>query len=249
MLVPTGPTQAGYVIDWTPVRHSATFLGKPVEFRINPPADLARVALARALASAVERLRTVEGAFAPRPTGEPLHAAITTAVMTGCRDVREATHGYFDPWAMPGGFNPDGLLRGWAMERAAAVLTEAGLPDFAISAGDELLVRGAAPNGQRWQVGIRPPGHGALTVSLPITDAAVSMSTGRVIDPHTQRLATHWDAVAVTGPDLGIADAYATGLRAAGPARLSWFPTPDGYHAVLFAAPRPDQPVRLQPAA
>lgn len=249
MLVSTVSGQTRYVIDWAPVRHSATCFGKPLEFRISPPARLTRAALARALSAAVERLRTVEAAFGRRPTGEPLHAAITTAVMSGCRDVREATQGYFDPWAMPGGFDPDGLLAGWAMERAAAVLIEAGLPDFAISAGDELLVRGLAPSGQAWQVGVRPPGSETLAVTLPVTDAAISTSAGRVIDPHTQRVATRWDAVTVTGPDLGIADAYATGLRAAGPAGLGWFPTPDGYQAVLFTAPRPDRSTELHPAA
>ncbi len=213
--------------------------GKPVEFRINPPADLARASLADGLAAAVDRLRTVEAAFTRHSAGEPLHAAITTAVMAGCRDVREATQGYFDPWAMPGGFNPDGLLSGWAMERAAVALSEAGLSDFAISAGDELLVRGAAPGGGPWQVGVR--GHaGVLTTTLPLTGGAVSTSAGPVIDPYTQRPATRWDAVTVTGPDLGIADAYATGLRAAGPAGLAWFPTEDGYRAVQLTAPRPE---------
>ncbi|MGH3739450.1 MAG: FAD:protein FMN transferase, partial [Micromonosporaceae bacterium] len=165
MLVSTASTQARYVIDWAPVRHSASFRGKPVEFRINPPAGLPRAALAKGLSAAVQRLRAVETAFSRTP-GEPLHAAITTAVMAGCRAVRDATGGYFDPWAMPGGFTPDGLLTGWAMEQAAVELREAGLCDVAVSSGDELLVRGVAPGGKPWRVGIRAPGSGALAASV-----------------------------------------------------------------------------------
>lgn len=249
MLVSTLTSHARYVIDWAPVRHSAPLFGRPVDFRITPPPGLTRAALAHALGGAVERLRTVEAAFGRRHGEQPLHAAVATAVMAGCRGVREATQGYFDPWAMPGGFDPHGLLAGWAIERAASVLTEAGLTDFAISARDELLVRGRAPGGAPWQIGVRPPGSGTVAVHLSLTDAAVSTSTGRVIDPYTQRRATGWDAVTISGPDLGIADAYATGLRAAGPSGLDWFPTADGYQAVLFTAPRPDRTGELVTAA
>ncbi|MFD0822333.1 FAD:protein FMN transferase, partial [Micromonospora zhanjiangensis] len=44
-------------------------------------------------------------------------------------------------------------------------------------------------------------------------------------------------AATVAGPDLAVADGYATALFAAGPAGLDWFPTADGYRA-LFAGPR-----------
>jgi hypothetical protein len=38
----------------------------------------------------------------------------------------------------------------------------------------------------------------------------------------------------VVGPDLSVADAYATALYAAGPAGLDWFPTPEGYRALVL---------------
>ncbi len=234
------PATGRYLVDWTPVRHSATFRNHSVDFRICPGTKLGRATVAQALRDAVDRLRAVEAAFSRDVTEAELRAAITAAVMAGSRRVRDATGGYFDPWAMPGGFDPAGLLTGWALERAATALTDAGLTDFALSASDELLVRGTAEDGKPWRVGIRHPSGG---ISLAVTDTAISTSTGAVIDPHTQAPARHWDAVTVLGPDLGIADAYATALRAAGPAGLAWFPTADGYRTVLLTAPRPtDEP-------
>ena len=35
-----------------------------------------------------------------------------------CRRARDASDGWFDPWAMPGGVDPTGLVKGWAVERA-----------------------------------------------------------------------------------------------------------------------------------
>ena len=40
-------------------------------------------------------------------------------------------------------------------------------------------------------------------------------------------------AATVLGPNLAVADAYATALFAAGPAGLDWFPTADGYRALV----------------
>ncbi|MQA24562.1 MAG: FAD:protein FMN transferase [Micromonosporaceae bacterium] len=237
------PSQPRYTIDWTPVRHSALFLGERVDFRVATPRSLPRADLARTLGDAVARLRAVEAAFQrPRTDADARrHAAVTAAVMERSRRVHEATFGYFDPWALPAGFDPAGMLAGWALERAASALSEAGVTNFAITAHDELLVRGNAPSGGPWRVGIRHPDEalsGAMT-TISAANAAISTSAGLVIDPHTQRPSTHWRAVTVLGPDLGVADAYATGLRAAGPAGLSWFPTADGYRVVLLTAPRP----------
>lgn len=236
------PSPPRYAIDWTPIRHSASFRAGRVEFRVAQHPHLTRADLALALTAATGRLRETEAAFQPgtRHGDERRRAAIMAAVMAGSRRVQQATSGYFDPWALPSGFDPAGLLAGWALERAAQALSAAQLRDFAILANDELLVRGNAPDAAPWRVGIRHPGGGATTIAL--TDAALSTSAGAVIDPHTQQPAEHWHAVSVVGPDLGIADAYATGLRAAGPAGLSWFPTADGYRTVLLTAPRPTGP-------
>jgi thiamine biosynthesis lipoprotein len=34
------------------------------------------------------------------------------------RELRVVTDGWFDPWSIPGGFDPTGLVKGWAAARA-----------------------------------------------------------------------------------------------------------------------------------
>ena len=71
-----------------------------------------------------------------------------------------------------------------------------------------------------------------------MTAGAIGTSgvTGRrdhVVDPHTGEPAGELAAATVVGPDLAVADAYATALYAAGPAGLTGSLTADGYRALV----------------
>ena len=53
-----------------------------------------------------------------------------------------------------------------------------------------------------------------------------------VLDPRTGQPATTWMSVTVVGPDLGLADAYATAALAMGPDGLEWLATVPDVHAM-----------------
>jgi thiamine biosynthesis lipoprotein len=72
---------------------------------------------------------------------------------------------------------------------------------------------------------------------------ATSGYGGEVIDPHTGRRLRATGPATVTGPALCAADGYATALCAAGAAGLSWFPTTDGYRALVVAGRPAREPV------
>jgi FAD:protein FMN transferase len=80
-----------------------------------------------------------------------------TEVLQECRAAKQASGGWFDPWAMPGGFDPTGLVKGWATERALEELRGAGLPGALINGGGDVAVFGSPADGLRWRVGIRHP--------------------------------------------------------------------------------------------
>lgn len=101
-------------------------------------------------ASPVSRFRRGEAALGQMPPEFP-------EVMRECRAAKEASGGWFDPWAMPGGFDPTGLVKGWATERALAELRGAGLAGALINGGGDVAVFGSPADGQRWRVGIRHP--------------------------------------------------------------------------------------------
>nr|WP_309232373.1 FAD:protein FMN transferase [Micromonospora tarensis] len=116
------------------------------------------------------------------------------------------------------------------------------------------LLSTGRPDGADWwvvphpagllRIPVRPDGfqqdlRGAAPLVLEMTAGAVGTSgvTGRqghVVDPHTGEPADHLVAATVVGPDLTIADAYATALYAAGATGLAWFRGNSDYRA-LFA--------------
>ena len=61
--------------------------------------------------SPISRLRSgqITDAQAPAEVAE---------VLERCAAARELSGGWFDPWAMPGGIDPTGFVKGWAAQRA-----------------------------------------------------------------------------------------------------------------------------------
>jgi thiamine biosynthesis lipoprotein len=163
---------------------------------------------------------------------------LVSEVLARCKRVREETDGYFDMRAS-GRLDPSGLVKGWAVERAAALLEASGERRFCVSAGGDLVVRGGP-----WRVGIRHPGRRRrLAAALTVRDAAVATSGAyergaHVLDPHTRRPAAGARSVTVVGPDLATADAYATAAFAMGTAGPEWTAGLDGYDAMTVIGER-----------
>ncbi len=228
-------------------RHAVPLMGTVFSLCLLASGDRA----SRAIEAAIAELRAVDTAFSPFRAdslvsrvrrGELAPAAyppLLAEVVGRCGAMTVATLGWFDPWALPGGFDPSGLVKGWGIERAATRVLDAGVRDFAISGGGDVVVRGTGPTGP-WRIGIHGPSdpHTVVLVLEP-TDAAVATSGSyergpHVIDPHTGRPSTALASATVVGPDLATADAYATALYAGGPAGLRWFAPAGGYHALTL---------------
>ena len=66
-------------------------------------------------------------------------------VIARCRELAEETDGYFDAEAVvPGTIDPSGLVKGWSVDRAAALLDAAGAANYAVNAGGDIRLRGGA---------------------------------------------------------------------------------------------------------
>ncbi|MGC5329610.1 FAD:protein FMN transferase [Micromonospora sp. DT62] len=233
------------------VQHTVRTSTAEYSLLLNAPEWLGRRGVGEALRDAVAELRAIDLTYGPtRPEslvsrlrrGEisPDSYPPLADLVDRCAAMRAATDGWFDAWAVPGGFDPGGLLGGWAVERAAARLRAAGIHDYAVLSGADLVVRGHAAHGGPWRVAVHHPTdqHRAPLV-LEMTAGAVGTSgvsgrQGHVVDPHTGEPAEQLVAATVVGPDLAVADAYATALFAAGPAGLDWFRDGSDYR-VLFA--------------
>jgi thiamine biosynthesis lipoprotein len=151
-------------------------------------------------------------------------------VLALCAHLHRASRGAFDAWNVgdPPAFDPSGAVKGWAAEHAARLLAQHGLEHYALNAGGDVRVHGAAEpaagsdsaSPAPWRIGITDPHRPGNTLTvLELTDGAVATSGTaerglHVYDPHTHRPATALAQVTVTGPDLALADGYATAALA-----------------------------------
>lgn len=184
--------------------------------------------------SSVSRFRRGEATLSQMPP--EFHQVIEE-----CRTAKRASDGWFDPWAMPGGFDPTGLVKGWATERALAVLRDTGVPGALINGGGDVAAFGSPANGQRWRIGIRHPWRPDALAGIVETSAAVATSGSyergpHLIDPRTGQAASRAASATVTGPSLTLADALATGVAVGGDEALAAVSRLAGYAAYLIRA-------------
>jgi thiamine biosynthesis lipoprotein len=148
-------------------------------------------------------------------------------VLDRCADLWRDTGGYFDAYA-GGQLDPSGYVKGWSVEVASQRLVAAGSAHHYIGAGGDIRMRGSGPGGRPWRVGVRHPWEAdKLAWVLHVTDGAVATSGtyergAHVWNPVAGAPATGLRSVTVVGPDLAVADAWATAALAMGEPGLAW---------------------------
>jgi thiamine biosynthesis lipoprotein len=145
-----------------------------------------------------------------------------------CEFSREITMGAFDPWKADGGFDPSGLVKGWAAEVGAQMLVKAGIENVLINASGDIVLRGGKHEGGPWNIGIASPDDVEKYVKFfDLVDGSVATSGdyekgAHIIDPHTGLIAIGARSATVIGPDGAICDALATALMVDGVDAQKW---------------------------
>lgn len=145
-----------------------------------------------------------------------------------CREAAAATDGWFTAYP-DGRLDPSGWVKGWAVERASQLLTEAGLVHHSVTGGGDVQTSGEPAPGEPWRVGIADPVRpDALACVVAGRDFAVATSGTaergpHILDPYTGRPAHSLLSLTLIGRRLATTDAYATAAFAMGPHRaLPW---------------------------
>ena len=70
-----------------------------------------------------------------------------------------------------------GIAKGWIADRFMNALVEAGLENFLINLGGNVVAHGEKPGGAAWNIGIRDPrNEGAIVGAVPLRDASAVTS-------------------------------------------------------------------------
>lgn len=165
-------------------------------------------------------------------------------VLDVCDDYEERTGGAFRA-RLPGRrLDPCGVVKGWAVQRAADLLEVAGARNFCLNAGGDVVVRGEPEPGELWRVGIRHPDLAdQLCAVLELTDGAVATSAAyergaHIVDGRTGLPATDLLSVTVLADDLTVADTTATAAFAMGSAGVQWAAAEPGCEVFAVDAKR-----------
>ena len=145
---------------------------------------------------------------------------------------REQSGGAFDVRRpSPGGgtvLDPSGVVKGWAVDRAARAFDVLPDTDVCLSAGGDLVCRTVMTGSPGWRIGIEHPHDPATVVAVvPVRNGAVATSGlahrgAHIVDARSGRTPAELASVTVVGPDLVWADIDATAAFALGADALDW---------------------------
>ncbi|WP_236794285.1 FAD:protein FMN transferase [Amycolatopsis sp. GM8] len=163
------------------------------------------------------------------------HSAEMREIVGLCETYEGLSGGAFRA-RLPGrGFDPSGIVKGWAAQRAGELLRAAGVTRFCLNAGGDVIAAG-----RTWSVGIRHPDQPmAVCAVLAVRDRAVATSGSyergeHIFDGRTGRPARELVSLTVVAADLTTADAVSTAAFALGRDGISWAAAQPGclVHAV-----------------
>ena len=232
-------------------------MGMPVSVHLRGDGARSETADARVQA-AFDELRAVDVLFSPYRSDSQVSEIdrgelavadshpLVREVVDLCRTAASLTGGAFDAWrqvegAPPGTarFDPTGLVKGWAVQRAADHLG-AGLGcDVAVNAGGDVAAHRGTRAVAPWRVGVEDPADPTRVLAvLPLVTGGVATSgtahRGRhLTDPRTGSAAAGLASVTVTGPSLLWADVLATAAFVAGEGALDLVAGVPGYQALV----------------
>ncbi|MFK7966001.1 MAG: FAD:protein FMN transferase [Burkholderiaceae bacterium] len=130
------------------------------------------------------------------------------------------------------GINLSAIAKGFGVDQVGLVLRDAGIEEYLVEIGGDLLARGHNAYGQPWRIGIEKPDSGAQAIELVVSLRNHALATSgdyrnfferngnrfsHILDPISGRPVTHrTTSVTVVAEHAALADAWATALLVLG---------------------------------
>ncbi|CAG6395998.1 FAD:protein FMN transferase [Actinacidiphila cocklensis] len=205
---------------------------------------------AAALEAAAAWLGHVDEVFSTyRPQSQVSRLAAGTLALSACSPevwevlgLCEAAERRSDGWfsaGYAGGFDPTGLVKGWAVERAAAMVASAGADAVCVNGGGDVQVHGGP-----WRIGVSDPLRKGALATVVHAEGELAVATSgpaergcHIVDPRTGRPpATALASLTVVCRGLTEADTCATAGYAMGDRARDWLESLPGTRAFAITA-------------
>jgi thiamine biosynthesis lipoprotein len=176
------------------------------------------------------------GELSPAHYSEDMRTILALSEQT-----KKETDGYFDIQC-DDGYDPSGIVKGWAIHNAALMLKAEGFRNFYVDAGGDIQVAGTK-DGHPWRVGIRNPFNRSEHVKiLALTEQGVATSGTairgqHIYDPfHRTRPLQDVVSMTVIGPNIYEADRFATAAFAMGRKGIHFIEQLAGFEGYMIDA-------------
>lgn len=153
----------------------------------------------------------------------------------------QESHGFFSIQRPDGSIDPSGLVKGWAIQKAAELVDTMGYQNYFLDVGGDIQSHGIDENGTPWTVGIRSPFVSADIVKVLRPEGRGVATSGSYIrgqhiyNPHNPAR-TIEDVVSLTvvGPNVYEADRFATAAFAMGKDGILFIEQLPGFEGYLI---------------
>lgn len=141
---------------------------------------------------------------------------------------KHETNGFFDI-EKNGNFDPSGLVKGWAVLKAANLLLKKGFKNFYIDAGGDVQAFGKNKNGKLWKIGIKNPFNQNEIVKVVqiknegLATSGIYIRGSHIYNPKSNKKPEdEIISLTVIGPDIYEADRFATAAFAMGKSGINF---------------------------
>ena len=218
------------------MRQIKHIMGIPISIDVRNPSS----AVVTSVAKAYDWLSEVDTRFSPfLPESEVCRfdrgelavnelSSDMITIIALCDRYERDSGGAFRAWSPSEGFDPCGMVKGWAVQHAAELLMAAGSNNFCVNAGGDVVTYGEPEPGRPWAVGIRHPEiANQVCAILSVRNAAVATSAcyergQHIWDGRTGKPTDELLSLTVVAEDLTTADATATAAFAMGVEGIAW---------------------------
>lgn len=155
-------------------------------------------------------------------------------------ETKQQTHGYFDIQKPDGSLDPSGLVKGWAIFRAAQSLAPK-FQNFYIEAGGDIQTSGWNSQGEKWSIGIKNPFNQEQIVKVVHLSSQGIATSGTYIrgqhiynSKRPKAEITDIISLSVIGPNVYEADRFATAAFAMGKQGIYFIEEQEGLEGYLI---------------